>query len=469
MKLVFNCFVACVCLGVISVLIYTALVLQEHIIMRARPSQVRMEGDASVSHLNSVGMSVQGQSSANKTIPVKVELFPNWTTTNPHDERFTRRVFIYSAIVALHNVPPYGTEIHFVIFQDGRRLLNLTCCAKPSDTDEVYIGHQARLDFSQSEILPNANERDLQLVGAIYSCWFPLSSRRMNGAHATLTSTSCPRDLSQYLPVHQPVRKPGGLAVCAKIAYGLRLDPNKLVEWFEMQRLLGVDRIQLFDLNNTDIVHKVFKHYQDSGLLDLLPYKLPGRPWGRFVLKDGRDWTRYGDDKVLPIWDCRLRLAGFKYVSTVDMDEFIFPRGFTSLKAFLRQQFDKQKIAAVLKFKPVFFLDHWGPVDPNASLMFLRYLNCTDPKNAVIKTAYLPERTHQAHTHNAYPYKPFTAEFVKPETAVVFHYRACKKNWKFSCDGPRNTDRSMLKFADKLIPAVSKVRHKVGLHLHGLK
>ena len=43
-----------------------------------------------------------------------------------------------------------------------------------------------------------------------------------------------------------------------------------------MQRLLGVDHIQIMDLNNSEPIHRVFKHYTDLGLLNLLPYHLPG-------------------------------------------------------------------------------------------------------------------------------------------------------------------------------------------------
>ena len=59
-------------------------------------------------------------------------------------------------------------------------------------------------------------------------------------------------------------------------AFGDELDPNKLMEWFEVQRLLGVDHIQLMDLNNPEPVQKVFRYYKDMGLLNPLPYELPG-------------------------------------------------------------------------------------------------------------------------------------------------------------------------------------------------
>ena len=49
------------------------------------------------------------------------------------------------------------------------------------------------------------------------------------------------------------------------------------MEWFEVQRLLGVDHIQIMDADNPEPVQKVFSYYKDMGLLHLLPYELPGK------------------------------------------------------------------------------------------------------------------------------------------------------------------------------------------------
>lgn len=66
-------------------------------------------------------------------------------------------------------------------------------------------------------------------------------------------------------------------------SFGDKLNPNILMEWFEVQRLLGVDKIQLMDLHNPEPIQKVFRYYTDLGLLDLLPYELPGEPAPPFI------------------------------------------------------------------------------------------------------------------------------------------------------------------------------------------
>ena len=62
-----------------------------------------------------------------------------------------------------------------------------------------------------------------------------------------------------------------------QVAYGGLLDPEVLMEWFELQRLLGVDHIYVYDLGVPEKIAIVFKYYSDMGLLTVLPYELPGK------------------------------------------------------------------------------------------------------------------------------------------------------------------------------------------------
>lgn len=207
----------------------------------------------------------------------KVEVFPAWTTLDPHDS--LRRVYLYSAIIALHTKPPAGTDVHFLGFQDGKHPTNLTCCAKLLD-QTVHRGKETTI-ITFGKGYRSYYDRRVAPVGHIYRCNFPFTAEQLRSAHVTLTKTYCPENTSRYLKVHAPEVKPGGLAICGKLAYGHMLNTRKLVEWFETQRLLGVDKIQIFSYNISGISLKVFKHYEDLGLLNLLPYKLPGQ----YVLK----------------------------------------------------------------------------------------------------------------------------------------------------------------------------------------
>ncbi|KAL8561780.1 hypothetical protein ACOMHN_010714 [Nucella lapillus] len=394
----------------------------------------------------------------------QVELFPNWTTKDPKDLVITHRFYLYSAIVNIYESPRasyHGTAIHIVGFQDERSYTKLKCCLKLSNSDHVQSGGMATIDHQ----FPSDRNTHLKTFGMVYRCVFPNTSQQLRGGHVTLSPTSCPGDLKQYLTIHHPEVKPGGLAICAKVAYGFQLNLDVLVEWLELQRILGVDKIQLFDLNNTEVVHKVFRHYQDMGLLEIMPYKLPGKTWGRSMLKNGTDYANFGDDEELVNWECRLRLAGYDYVMHLDMDEVLMPRHFKALKPYLKQEFAQYPGAASVHFHRLLFLVDWQPADPKTSLHFLRYLNYMDSPDDAGKHVYIPRRTHQTYTHGILPYMGFRSIwFIKNTVASVFHYRTCKMNWEFNCKVPGTPNTAMLRFSNELVLAVSSAREQLGLH-----
>jgi len=50
------------------------------------------------------------------------------------------------------------------------------------------------------------------------------------------------------------------LAVCVPVAYG-HIDPVKLIEWFEFQRILGVSLVGVYLLSNfSESAEKVFRY-----------------------------------------------------------------------------------------------------------------------------------------------------------------------------------------------------------------
>ncbi|XP_070178710.1 uncharacterized protein [Littorina saxatilis] len=390
-------------------------------------------------------------------IVLRVEVFPSWTTSDPKDTVFTRRVYLYSAFVALHRAPSTGSYVDIVAFQEGRQLLGLKCCAKiPGQAPS--LGGEAVIDFPAMSLKHDPASKDLSVFALVFRCQFPLTASQLGAGHVTLSPTSCPEDERVYLPVGLPVKKPGELALCGKVAYGHELDPRKLVEWFEMQRLLGVDKILIYDLNNNKTVRKIFGHYRETGLLDPLPYKLPGRNWGRVMTS-----KNCFNDRVLSIWDCRLRLAGYDYVMGIDMDEVILPRKALSLKPFFNEQFSKHGQTASLFFNVQFFVEEWGPVNSTAPLIFLQYLNSTSPRRERYKYVYIPSRTHQLQTHTVFSYPGHSGMiFLDPNLATIFHFRKCPREWK-SCNPPRITDNNMLRFQDELVPRVQAAMKRVEL------
>ncbi|KAL8582120.1 hypothetical protein ACOMHN_004040 [Nucella lapillus] len=394
---------------------------------------------------------------------VKVQVFPDWPQVKPNDNGFLLRAYLYSAFVSLHPLapgpPPRGTQVHIVAFQEGNTLLPLKCCLRLPGQKPI-LGLKVQLDFSKApvnKIDPPLRKHSTQ-VGVVYSCHFLYSPRQLHAASVSLTSTSCPAKGSEYLRIQEPEIRPGSLGLCAKVLFGHELDPRRLVEWFEMQRLLGVDKIVLFDLNHSAKMDKVLRYYVKSGLLLRLPYKLPDRPWGRDIRR-GTTSDRWGDEQVLTTWDCRLRLAGYGFVLALDLDEVVLPRNFLYLKPYLRKEFQKPELAAIF-FKVQFFVEGWGPVDRKAPLHMLQYLNSTVPWDARLKYVYVPVRTHQPLTHQLEELPGYSCKRAPPWEAILFHYRKCPFE---KCEMNRITDSSMTHYKQMLVPRVLTAVRKVGL------
>lgn len=167
-----------------------------------------------------------------------------------------------------------------------------------------------------------------------FSCVAPEIGR--HAGHVTLTSSTCSTDFRDYLPVLYPQRVPGGLAICAKVAHSNGLDPEKVIEWFELQRMLGVDKVLIFNLGVPEKVYRVFRYYQEIGVLDLQPYELPGHPPNRTLMEIAKTSMQFHNDESMPVLECRQRMSGYSYVISHDLDEFIIPRMDVDLKEFFK-------------------------------------------------------------------------------------------------------------------------------------
>ena len=80
--------------------------------------------------------------------------------------------------------------------------------------------------------------------------------------------------------------------------------------------------------------YALHRHYVKSGFLDLQPYELPGRPYNRTMNDKGA--YQFHHDESLAVIECRQRMAGYTYVMSHDLDEFIIPRADVGLKPFFQ-------------------------------------------------------------------------------------------------------------------------------------
>lgn len=243
---------------------------------------------------------------------------------------------MYSAI-ANHHLPVSGFINIIVTTLDASRT-SLQCCVLLDNStlfvtlaQPYFFYHTIDLTF-----LAKIVEYFYPRIHMAHQFACPVPDIGHHASHVTLTSSSCSSDIRDYLPVHYPPRVPGGLAVCAKIAHSGGRDPEKVIEWFELQRILGVDKVLVFNLENSESLNRVFRYYQEIGVLDLQPYELPGDPANRTLMERNKHTEQFHHDESMAVLECRQRMSGYTYVMSHDLDEYIIPRRDISLKQFFK-------------------------------------------------------------------------------------------------------------------------------------
>ncbi|XP_048237059.1 uncharacterized protein LOC124134422 [Haliotis rufescens] len=285
-----------------------------------------------------------------------------------------------------------------------------------------------------------------------YTCSLPLGT---DVVQMSLTSSSCSHDVQDYIPVKRPVQRPGGLALCGKTLFGKDLRPQRLVEWIEIQKLLGVDKILIFDLDNPESIRKIFRYYSKQGILDVQPFELPGRIDGvayRDLYKHRhRHDGQFFQDESFVLLDCRERLSGYSWVMGIDADEIILPRKNVTLKPFIKELTAKHPQAAGFHFYIMFhYTSHGKTRNHSSGMEHLEYSRSTPPQWKAYKYFYIPDRVVIPSTHRVNAKAPYTVPRVSPSDGVIHHVRPCHLN-ESVCFPPGSViDDSLLRFEAEL-------------------
>ncbi|VDI70485.1 Hypothetical predicted protein [Mytilus galloprovincialis] len=296
-----------------------------------------------------------------------------------------------------------------------------TCCVRLLEGKRVAIQSTQKFVYH--------SDADSYLNRVQFSCPISLESRSIEGVSIiTHFTKTCHKDAKFYIPVHMPLQ--GELAVCGTFIYG-SLSANLLLEWFEVQRIIGVEKIVTYTFELNKEAMKICEHYESIGLTVLVriadfPYRVK-----HVNSIDDRSVNVYTDQDVFAL-DCHTRMYGYKYVLGIDRDEFVLPNirkhGMSLIKV-LDKLLDNSTAGIILK--PNIHVTTWEPFNKSSSLFLRQYLNSTNPVWDRVKYANLPNRTHigSPGVHDFVPKKGFRWYTAAPADITLHHYRSCQKNW----------------------------------------
>ncbi|CAG2221319.1 unnamed protein product [Mytilus edulis] len=147
---------------------------------------------------------------------------------------------------------------------------NFICCFRLKNENNLAIVSNQKLSSAWAH---------MPLRRIQYKCSVPEGNIWID--HVSIVNdlnATCPEDLSYFVKVSLPLMSKGSnIAICSLISYRSQ-DAALLVEWFEAQRLLGVNKIVTYtqDLNSDAI--RVLDYYESIGLVHVIhEFDMPKR------------------------------------------------------------------------------------------------------------------------------------------------------------------------------------------------
>jgi Glycosyltransferase family 92 len=109
--------------------------------------------------------------------------------------------------------------------------------------------------------------------------------------------------------------------VCTKqMDYDNRDFAKRFIEWVEMLKILGVDKIHGYNRHVSKDLFKAMTYYEEEGILDINPFL---EPFG--TVYKLHDWPMRSIERNL-LNDCFYRNKNlYEYIAIIDPDEFFMP------------------------------------------------------------------------------------------------------------------------------------------------
>lgn len=167
--------------------------------------------------------------------------------------------------------PDSGTEVRLIVLSGwlNYNYVNSTllCCLLLGNDSIVSYMNEKRMIWTQVSKQP--------LMAVKFFCNVPrvLYGIKVKGSTVSLPQEQCMN--KKFMAVeflNQQLED--SFAICAKIAYG-GLSAQRLIEWLEIQKYIGVDKVLVYFYNLNEEAMRVLLKYNRDGFVELLPFDYP--------------------------------------------------------------------------------------------------------------------------------------------------------------------------------------------------
>ncbi|KAL3860059.1 hypothetical protein ACJMK2_010228 [Sinanodonta woodiana] len=244
----------------------------------------------------------------------------------------------------------------------------------------------------------------------------------------------------------------------------------EIVEWLELNIILGADYFLIYNYSSAFNIGKVMKLYSDRGLVEVVQWPLPMHVDTWPPSDKNPEVTYFAQTAALN--DCLYRSRPYtKFLINVDVDEFIIPRSNRSYKWMDMLNFLPEASGYIIRH--TFFRKDWPDYRraDNKSLVSDSYLNDIDKYGLVTlkklqrenqimlegeRSKYIvkPNDVVTVRVHDVWQYrKHHHSHVVDPSVGLLHHYR----NWFKPHEGTRVLDTRMLQYQDKLVHQIRSI------------
>ena len=264
------------------------------------------------------------------------------------------------------------------------------------------------------------------------------------------------------------------VGVCAKVIYGSP-DPVRLVEWIELNRILGAHAIYLYNTSvSNGLTNEVLLHYQKEKFVKLVQHDFLDK-MARIIYKSKFPTFHYAQNWVLEVLsmnDC-LYTASEAVLVNIDIDELLTPaKRNETLKDLSDLYVRRHPDAAGFRCKTGIFSDEI-PVDPNQYPEYMHMIKHnrrtqidTESPKSIIHTGKCTSIGHHVCRSSVEGYR--TLVDVNASEGYLRHYRhECRLTGeKRKCERllkSPSLDKRLSQYAQKLNGAMIRVFEKLNL------
>ena len=257
----------------------------------------------------------------------------------------------------------------------------------------------------------------------LYSCEIP-QIPDMYPRFVSLNTKKCGQS-AMLVPVTIPEKQQVyEIGVCVVVAYG-NLKPTPLVEWVELNKILGVSEINVYNSRVNSEARAVFDYYSERGVMKVRKAAPSVDSWCKWCQKL---------TVIAALNDCMYRnMYRYNHLMVIDFDEAIIPTKSYSLPDMLSivGKTWKTRPPSYLFRNTYYFLDSEPKYKTPSYLITSRYVarqKYSEPGYSP-KSIIDPRRCMVMQNHYCMKRTPDVsgsfALYVKPDYATSHHYKKC--------------------------------------------